>query len=865
MTEQSIIIENEACRLSTACISEIVVCAYREGKDKSWPAWKTERSKYLYTGKITNQNLREILPNEVMIEFDSIDDEAHSFDEVRQEALKWTEKLKEHLTSAGFAFIVSDHEGKSPHMSFIVEGLEKESADIQQQYKKELIRGILETIGFSSDLIEPDYSLCGKHLVALEGREHFKAKYGGKIEKVVFVNEGDNDHVNEKYIQTVKEKKAEFQPIVLSGGLSFGDKFIEFLQKQPLQSGYDRNNVVLKNAMFFLHEKGMKKPESLSICKKIIDNWQESAQSKQAHLKSAERWFDTAVKSENLEADKRKKFNPFEINEWIDKYNIQNLEKYSSEKHGSNEQCIVIERDWGVFDTKNRFYAERIDSKHFLCNHDGKIYIADVVPKGAGDGNARSRKKNDLKYFLENEDGLTIQIVTEKPFANITFYPNSIPALELCQDFADGKFAAKELSEVIMEVRNCIKTLFAFKTDGDREVCVLTVLQSYLKPILESFFYTGVDATKGGGKTTLLEIETLLCRHGMLGGDISAASLPRTVEAWDTTCFLDEIDQSVGSSSNNNSSDNDRTSILRKGQRKNNPYIRCDNNNVPKAYDLSGGHGFSFRGEIEDAIRTRTLLTHIAPSDNRKLPIINAVKPTLLKPYAHSLFFSFFKEIWTINDKHERLRANISLDVSNSEEMTNDSIQKIQDELYAKMTENFNNSTMTLLSELSGRNAELFFDIAKLAELTGYQISDTVIAVMTQKTTVDNFDDDAYKEFLEDELRKAITDEDTKLLDKGDNINCKYVSKSGVYANFSQNLKTLKSLQPISTKKFTALLRDIGFIEGKSIMRERIKETLKVCLVFTKDVCKNLNIDIKGKPLPEDNKGQKTTADYEKH
>ncbi len=111
-----------------------------------------------------NWNLREILKNELVIEFD-VDNK-----EVALQAIKLTAI---NLTNSNISFEIWSHNGKSPHLhirNLDIDHLEKTKL---KEFKKFLVKKFVP-IEFH-DIV--DLSLCGIHLVALEGCNHWKQKY----------------------------------------------------------------------------------------------------------------------------------------------------------------------------------------------------------------------------------------------------------------------------------------------------------------------------------------------------------------------------------------------------------------------------------------------------------------------------------------------------------------------------------------------------------------------------------------------------------------------------------------------------------------------------------------------------------------
>ena len=124
------------------------------GKEK-WSNYETFNPDY---------NLREILNNEIVIEFDT-----------ENKALAWKgiNFTAINLYKAGISFQIWDHGGKSPHLhvhNLPISHLEK---DQRRLFKKVFIRTYVPR----EYLPHVDISLTGIHLIAIEWAEHWKGKY----------------------------------------------------------------------------------------------------------------------------------------------------------------------------------------------------------------------------------------------------------------------------------------------------------------------------------------------------------------------------------------------------------------------------------------------------------------------------------------------------------------------------------------------------------------------------------------------------------------------------------------------------------------------------------------------------------------
>lgn len=169
-----------------------------------FPAWRNERHKYLYTGHITDQNLREVLPHEVVIEFDDADH--NPLPMVQQEAEYWIDQIKNQLNKYRIGFKITHHaQGKSPHIRLNIDGLEDCPVWQRKLYKLGFVKDILNTINFKSKLIVPDFSLLNSaaKVVSLEHQPHFKY---GTTEDVIYTNTHPQMRVRQEKLRTLSKE-----------------------------------------------------------------------------------------------------------------------------------------------------------------------------------------------------------------------------------------------------------------------------------------------------------------------------------------------------------------------------------------------------------------------------------------------------------------------------------------------------------------------------------------------------------------------------------------------------------------------------------------------------------------------------------
>jgi hypothetical protein len=132
-------------------------------------------------------NLREILKDEIVFEFDSTKyekdlgkkwevmtkEERDVFRDISYEAINFTAI---NLYKAGYSFSIWEHKGKSPHLHIQDLPISHFEKDKLRKFKKFFINKYCP----EEYLPYVDYSLCGVHLVAIEWTNHWKGCYDVK-------------------------------------------------------------------------------------------------------------------------------------------------------------------------------------------------------------------------------------------------------------------------------------------------------------------------------------------------------------------------------------------------------------------------------------------------------------------------------------------------------------------------------------------------------------------------------------------------------------------------------------------------------------------------------------------------------------
>lgn len=163
----------------------------RSNGKKYFPKWGQEREKFLFK-EFSGQELRSVLPHEIIMEFDFIKDfvDKDKILMAKKEALYYINKVKKNLISKNIKFYITSHKGKSPHLRLKVEALENEDDKTRIAFKKDFCKQILQEINFDSELVILDYSLINtaNKIIPFEEQPHFKPKYKGNKEAIIFIN-----------------------------------------------------------------------------------------------------------------------------------------------------------------------------------------------------------------------------------------------------------------------------------------------------------------------------------------------------------------------------------------------------------------------------------------------------------------------------------------------------------------------------------------------------------------------------------------------------------------------------------------------------------------------------------------------------
>ena len=176
--------------------------------------------------------LREIADNEIVIEFDTDD---------KKRVNKLIQKTVKKLFYNKYNFVVYDHGGRSPHIHvYDIKGLDEQNYNSRREYKRLFLAKY-------ANYKETDVTLntSSSHLIAIEGKKHFKHK---KEKKIIMANY-DGIISNKLEYRLIDRAVMECDKIYTTN-LNFDkDEYwwlINWAKKAKFKTG-NVNNIFLKN------------------------------------------------------------------------------------------------------------------------------------------------------------------------------------------------------------------------------------------------------------------------------------------------------------------------------------------------------------------------------------------------------------------------------------------------------------------------------------------------------------------------------------------------------------------------------------------------------------------------------------------
>lgn len=470
---------------------------------------------------------------------------------------------------------------------------------------------------------------------------------------------------------------------------------------------------------------------------------------------------------------------------------------------------------------------EPLGAYHYLYRtRNGKIKIVTAKQEEKREG----KKLVPGRWYIDVE-GRNVYF-RDQPLKRIIF---PAPSQKKIDAWVIGKYVPPTTQELFKKVERYLRLLFDLESENSFPLVALGVFVSWLAPFLPSVFYQGFDAKPGSGKTSFLEGLMVLCRHGHLTGDVSPAYVGRMIDKYQLSIGIDEVDEAPS-----------LFPLLRKGYRRGTPYTRLnDRTYEEQVFEVYGYKAYTFAGTIDKALKGRTNIDLLRPSDDKRLPVLNTQKEKIGHPLFEDLFFWYMTQA--------PLLVSYVSDVSVVTPFFapgNDSedVDKWREDLYNNILDEmrFTVEEEKAIENLFGRNLELAFTSLHLARLLDIPIIEAIKARYESKqASEEDFSENYYMELLKDlllrhyETVKSFKPEDVNhasenqyfFLSRGSFSGCWFTPRTRVYEEFRTICRD-KGLTPPGSEKFFEYLKVFEWVKDINLKKERCGNSIKESLIF---------------------------------
>jgi hypothetical protein len=491
-----------------------------------------------------SKHLRKMKKNEIIIEYDGVSN---------KRGTELSRKTQSKLNKDMINYSVYDHNGKSPHIHIIINGLETIEDEFRTEYKKRFVKKYSV-----SDNV--DLSLCAKRkVIAKEEVLHYKKILGESgcenytiKKKIAGNNEGmtnivDNDLLNKIRIEKNKTFKSRTK---LLNDLSGKDHILNYCLENQIPENSERNNILFRNLAVLLFHKYPNKIEEYS--KQIVKNCEGK------NISEFEGWL-IKVEQENWNWDENRKA---ELNKWIDKYDfpidkfilisnnplLQGTKKPSGRLgqgiHNNkfyfgtslNESSAIITSDKKLFSGITEYFFHCVG-----CNKEKKRAtrrIEERVKKpskcacGTNDWKL-SKKENEII----DEFGLRYR--TEFNDDAIDYFWNTYSIKKYLQN----NYKKRDIGEIYQNIANINKKYIDHLNEESHKFIACWIIATYCFSLFEHFGRLYFRAEKGSGKTQQSRIIKFLSFNPMWITKGSESSIFRDAEATCGTFIVDNMDK----------------------------------------------------------------------------------------------------------------------------------------------------------------------------------------------------------------------------------------------------------------------------------------------------------------------------------
>lgn len=487
---------------------------------------------------------------------------------------------------------------------------------------------------------------------------------------------------------------------------------------------------------------------------------------------------------------------------------------------------------WGFLDEQKKVFCYQITPKEYLVNANGNKELVKITV--AGDEEDKKTTHNCLLITCDKETLLyvlpqTIRSIRKK------FY---VPSLLDVEDYINGDYDEIDVEVLYVEFEKLVGALLDFRRKEDLVMLFLYTIQANLRELMDSFFFLGLAGTKESAKTTIQEILVHLIRGSKASGEISTSSIARNVEPFNIVWLLDEFDESVNSG---NPREDSRVSILRKAQRRGATYDRTNKNTHElESFEVANPHAYAIRSTSEDAFLSRTLILSTIRSKDYKLPVLNKFKDQVLRYHRLRWWFWGFSNVVTLLTKANKIKQSV-VGVVGVEGYIDTEVNTIRTKIYDNATSIFDKKSKSILESLSGRDAEIGYDLLYLNKLIGRDDTDVIRLFLREKQENQSLADDFAMETLRSVLLKSLTwcEDQRRTLGSTATFSGSYFyPKRLVFKTLCDELWNSRQ-KSVNSQEFTRMLYDVGFTNS-TITNQRFDGNPEACLIFTPDIVTKL-------------------------
>jgi len=489
----------------------------------------------------------------------------------------------------------------------------------------------------------------------------------------------------------------------------------------------------------------------------------------------------------------------------------ENINKYYIKEHPTIEQSeeILIHPAGGVY---KDFVIEPIGDLQYIWKQTDKKGISTAEPVFDDE-----KHKKRLLFWCIDVNG-TIYKFNDRPLKKMIY---SIPPRQMIDDWINNNCISRSATEIYNDQDKLIRVCLELPLEHYYNVANLIILESWLTELLDVVFYGQIVGGFGGGKTVALEVLEKCSRHAQMAGNISSASLSRTVAKQKISLFVDELDVKSPET------DSETYMNIRQGYRRDNPYIRLNPNTMEtELFETFGAKVFTLKSDIEKALKNRSLVINIGEADDFRLPVIDIEKSLLLKKIYYDWFFWYMDNINSIIIKQI---DTTQLDLSKS-------VEELREQIYQIATQKFTDQEKDFLKEFRGRNVELGYIALTIAKAYGLDILDNIRQTFNEKQNTEVEDEiGTYLAVLKELLKKKYEIAQT------DKEGIKWVIQSEIFSQFKQTIME-DTKRSVSGYTFAGLLRDVGFIDRVSKKKKSVNGKSTPCLFFDARVLRRLGM-----------------------